>query len=689
MQVHEQIYTSASQLLAPAQSDLGVVAESVGFPSKVASQLATLSSYRILQGLSLDTPRVHPSRIVAMPRNGGASYSVSRIVYAGADHSGRTTPLAHHILLSMDAVSGDGVDLGNAIPVLSNLFADDWNQSPQRFDPPRSIDVALIKSLMQSIGGADSQRLANLTGWLAARFIDGLESASSPVVFVLPTDQRDESLKLLATVHRAILPAKQASLIFQSHISSSSDLVGPAHVVATYPNSEYLNEIQSWPERRRPRVIDLSAPSPFAFNNVGFASWIEKKLAEHGSLQTIQKGLRLRESLNDIDESRYPNGFSQVWDFYESLNKGCLIANVDEIGKHAETLAVISPMAAGFVVKWANAAIKEHLKSKQSNSDWHAILQILVSQSWPEQIRRQCLEAIAEMPESSFPFALVNPAAMKIPELLEKINETITAKPNVWKTLLQKAPQQAANCRRYLENQVASGNLALPASQQAIEILIQTGSDDQQHQAVKCFLTSPIQPRPIPVTHLAWLQSFDSEGGLLQRVLDSASLPPQVADSLQDYLRRRANSRSRAKINSSPEDENVFKLAQEQEVASSEFSIRSNRIEIRRIGDPRSYIYYTALGVVLVEILGGAAFFWGKSKGIPKLSTNMSMAALAAVMISLLIAFVAYLRFSKNRIVSRQRLFMILGFFSVALMLVSAVAVLASFIVPFLSGDDL
>jgi hypothetical protein len=72
---------------------------------------------------------------------------------------------------------------------------------------------------MDSIGKADSHRIANVIGWLAARFVDGLEN-SSFVVFVLPADQREAALKLLAVIQGAIESTNQSSLVFQSHISS-------------------------------------------------------------------------------------------------------------------------------------------------------------------------------------------------------------------------------------------------------------------------------------------------------------------------------------------------------------------------------------------------------------------------------------------------------------------------------------
>jgi hypothetical protein len=681
MQIHEQIYTSAIKLLDPSQSDLGVVAESAGFPRKVAAQLTALASYRLLEVPSVDDPKAHPSRIVAMPRDCGQSYSISRIVFAGADHSGRTTPLAHHILFAVQDLADYAVNLGDAVPVLKNLFMDDWNQSPQRYDPPRSIHVAVSDQSIHSIGQASSQRIANVIGWLAARFVDGLELSPSPVVFVLPTDQRDESLNLLAALYRAVAPAKQSSLIFQSHVSSSSDLIGQSHVLATYSNSDYLIELQSRPEKRRPPIIDLCDPLQTVFSNIGFANWFEKQLGVDASQQARNKGLRLRESLNDIDEENHPNGFSQVWEFYELLNMGNVMAHIGEIGQQSQTLASISPKVAGFVDKWTSAAIKNHFKQKQGDSDWQSFLQILISDTWPKPARKLCLEAIAEMPEFSFPTVLASRDAKAIAELVEKIDEKILTKPCLWEKLLQGVPQQSADCRRFLEGQVVSGKLSLSACQQLTAILITNGNSDQQQQAAKLFLTSPIQPQPIPIRHFEWLQSIESVNGLLQRLLDSDELPARIADSLREFLCPCVPAPSSATASSG------FQLVipNEQQAGTFAFKIRIKDTKTRQVSDPSYWIVYTAVILGLVTISGIGVIAWGKTNNDPKLSTPTSIASVAAAIISLLIAFVAYFLFDKNRTVSRQFKLMIFAFVSVALMVVSVIAVLASFVVPFVN----
>jgi hypothetical protein len=273
---------------------------------------------------------------------------------------------------------------------------------------------------------------------------------------------------------------------------------------------------------------------------------------------------------------------------------------------------------------------------------------------------------------------------MRIPDLAQRIDETILEKPYVWKKLLQGEPDKAANCRQYLEGQVDSGKLPLAASRHVTEILIRTGNDEQQQQAARKFLTSPIQPRPIPVTHIEWVQSIAPEKGLLQRILDSTQLPSQIAESLQDFLHPHAPPYPGLLASTSSQLDVEFDLPHKQQSAPSAFRIRTDHVKFRQIFDPRPLIRNTALVVVILAILVSAALAWGMYSKIDMFSTIMLWSAMAAVLFSLLTAWVASFSFSRNRMVNRQKPLMIFGFVSVALMIVSAMGLLCSFIAPFL-----
>ena len=683
MQIHEQIYTSASELLSSTQSDLGVVAESAGFPSKIASQLMALTSYRILEGLPVDDPALHPSRIVAMPSNDGTSYSVSRVVYAGADHSGRTTPLAHHILIKLDDLKDAGLDLSEATGFLPRYFVDNWDQPPRRFDPPRTIDVTNLQTSIDSIGKADARRISSIIGWLARRFADGLENSTS-VIFVLPIYQRDDALKLLGAIQQGIESTKQSSIIFQSHVGSSSDMIGNAHVVSTYPNSEYLREIQSRPEKRRPSIIDLSTPSQPLFNNVGFAKWYETKLSDSNCRQILQEGFLLQRSLSDIDESMFPDGFTNLWNFFDLYRKGLFIAQSDSIGSLTRTLTEISPMATQFVTKYTKKAIIEHFNTWKSKSDWESLLKIFMSDSWPEPTRMLCLDAIAKMPEISFPVALVNHEATRIPALVKKIDLTIQSIPNAWKAWLQGSPQLSKSSRRYLENRIASSQLSSKVSQQVIEMLITTGSAEQKKQSVINFLTSQIHAGPITTIQLNWLNSIEPDSGLLQQVLDFSDLPQKIATTVRAFLDPLPPIQHDTHTTANTFEERGMTPPHAHSIVAPTTSTRGEKNKTRRAQDPRKLIRIAGLFSGVVGIPYTIVIFLGNRLQIANLSTPASWFAVATVLISLIIGLVAHIWFSRNRILARQQQLTIFGYASVALMVVSSICVLALFFATFL-----
>jgi hypothetical protein len=227
------------------------------------------------------------------------------------------------------------------------------------------------------------------------------------------------------------------------------------------------------------------------------------------------------------------------------------------------------------------------------------------------------------------------------------------------------------------------GKLPLSAVRQATEILIRTGNIEQQQLAAKYYLESPIQPRPIPFTHFEWLQSIGPGNELLQLALDSANLAPQIAESLKNFLHPNEPSYPGTLVNSSSQSAAGLRRPQKHRVTSPEVSKNDSG---KGIHDPRPWIGYTAFFAGLVAILGTLAFACGKWFQIAKLSTGMSLAALTAVTTSILIAGGAALWFSKNKTVKWQWPLAIFCYFGLALMIVSAVAVLGSFVAPFLSG---
>lgn len=683
MQIQEQIYTSAIKLLDPGQSDLGVVAESIGFPRKVATNLGSLASYRLLDKLPGDSPSLHPARIVAMSQESGKYYSVSRIVFAGADHTGRTTPLAHHVLFSNEELLvGDGAKNFAAVLSLQSHFVNRWEELPKRFDPPRSLNVVDSNISIPQIGNASSLHLAGILGWLAACSADWMDQSKPPVVFILPDDQRDAALRLLASIFITIPAAKQNLLVFQSHVVSSNDLVGAPSIVATYPNNEYLTEIHRRPDKRRPKIFDLTDPTARPLVNVGFASWFEKQLDGNATAAILQSGLTLHESLRDIDEKVYPDGFSQLFSCTDDLESHGVLNNVSGIGKRLRSLSAMSPSAERFVVERTSGFISDHFKNYQTKSDWAGLLNVIVDTSWPEPVRKLCWKAIVTMPENSFPSVLANKEAMKMPSIIGQLDEFIDKKPALWAKLLQASQQQAFRCREFLESRIVPGRLSLQGKKQLIELLLKTSEPEQRLHVARLYLALPNQSQLMLVQSFEWLQSIVPQEAWLQDLHAHGNLPMSVANVLQAYLRPPVQE-----ISVVQDDQIImYEPEQNQRVTEANFPSKKPSVKSRKVADPSPLIKKTAIVAVVATLLGSVALFSFKLKTIQIPWLPSLKIAIIFGIASLVIGLISFLSFHANKKIGLQKPLMISGFFSAFLMAVSSVIILSSVATSFFIG---
>src|SRR5438067_11812467 len=97
----ELIYTSAPRGLKAGSSGFCTVAMSAGMPAALASRLESISGYRPLFPLGDAGAARNP---VAWSHcridvGGAARHVLSRVAFAGADYSGRSNKLAHHVAL--------------------------------------------------------------------------------------------------------------------------------------------------------------------------------------------------------------------------------------------------------------------------------------------------------------------------------------------------------------------------------------------------------------------------------------------------------------------------------------------------------------------------------------------------------------------------------------------------------------
>ncbi|MFO8013374.1 MAG: hypothetical protein R6X20_08720, partial [Phycisphaerae bacterium] len=131
----ELIYTSAPRGLASSASGFCTVAATGGMSRQVLATLEGLSGYQFHFNLSDAKADLNPVNFAhTRVTIGSETRSVlSRIAFAGADYSGRTNKIAHHVLLER----GEQVPSGPAWMMMAmarGVFVAGWDAEPRHLD---------------------------------------------------------------------------------------------------------------------------------------------------------------------------------------------------------------------------------------------------------------------------------------------------------------------------------------------------------------------------------------------------------------------------------------------------------------------------------------------------------------------------------------------------------------------------
>lgn len=198
----ELIYTSAPRGLKPGSSGFCTVAATQALASgPVAARLESLSGYIPLYPVGHPSSANNPVRFshIHLGGPGGGKSVLSRIAFAGPDHTGRTNKIAHHLLI----ISAERTPAGPAWLLLRpDLLRESWHGDPELLHAR-----GLPKSDANPVPAATWQRLAGDAGW-AGVVAEALLNDRDSLVHVLyegganPRDilaMVDESIRLLPT----------------------------------------------------------------------------------------------------------------------------------------------------------------------------------------------------------------------------------------------------------------------------------------------------------------------------------------------------------------------------------------------------------------------------------------------------------------------------------------------------------
>jgi hypothetical protein len=134
------IYTSAPRLLTAGQTGFGTVARHRDIPPLVVSAVERASQFARLPGM--DAARVvYSHRVVDAA---GARYHVlSRVASAGADYTGRTNHLAHHVILTAaEAADLAGKEISAGDVLVRFPWRNAWEEGARWLDEHETPDLA-------------------------------------------------------------------------------------------------------------------------------------------------------------------------------------------------------------------------------------------------------------------------------------------------------------------------------------------------------------------------------------------------------------------------------------------------------------------------------------------------------------------------------------------------------------------
>ena len=158
------IYTSAPRLLEAGRSGFGTVARHRQISSLLVSTIERASQFARLPGLGNERV-IFCHRIVAVA--GGRFHVLSCIRDAGADYTGRTNHLAHHLIAEQREVAALGTRGASAADVLLAMsWASSWEEAPRFLEAADEIALANFPS---QAGGAWAQVTGDARhAWLLA-----------------------------------------------------------------------------------------------------------------------------------------------------------------------------------------------------------------------------------------------------------------------------------------------------------------------------------------------------------------------------------------------------------------------------------------------------------------------------------------------------------------------------------------
>ena len=255
----ELVHTSAPKGLGPASSGFCTVAATGGMSRQFMMRLEALSGYQFHFSLSDPQANQNPVNYAHTRISvGGQTHSVlSRIGFAGADYSGRTNKVAHHVMLER----GEALPQGPAWMLMTQgVFIAAWNREPGNL-PRRSPWTAVAGQPRPPEPATTWAAMTGDAGWggLLAKAV-----RESPKTLAFVVFRPGQELLPLFEESMALLPPEERWQVCFATYYTSLATGSECHWRGILAGSPAAKELARFPNAT---VIDLTAPLGAAPDN--------------------------------------------------------------------------------------------------------------------------------------------------------------------------------------------------------------------------------------------------------------------------------------------------------------------------------------------------------------------------------------------------------------------------------------
>ncbi len=390
--------------MEPGSGHLGVVASTRDYPRELAAGLQSFRSYTLLPQLPVDEPEQHPPRLIVGPGgNSGQWYCMTQVSFAGADHTGRTTPLAHHLAVAQADLMSGGITPAMAVRAAGEVFQSSWRQSPHWIDPPRDLRSASMKPLLGGAawnGCSTADRREFLIG--AADVLVAHSTTKRPLVVAMAEPSAKDALDIVAAL-LGLLPASiQRVLTCCTHVVERGDMPRECALALTYIDTPFFSHIARREDEQRPVVCEFPhVRGEILSRNGHYAQALRSEFDRHDQADD-QPSLvgRLWDELEITDaEAAILPVAARIRHQLEHLITASIVGDVsselaelDRLRPNSRVLQIVD--------EWCRAAARG-LAEAEASGAWLALVGIGADAQWPDSSRGLASQLLAENGEKA------------------------------------------------------------------------------------------------------------------------------------------------------------------------------------------------------------------------------------------------------------------------------------------------